>query len=348
MNEFKIAPPYSPLWKPLYTLIKEFIRIEPWNIFENEDVFIVQSPSDGQMYLCCIMGDGGEEFGFNAFRGARGMRNFDKMVSRHGDGPPDRNLGYELDMLSFSLSPRDYMEKPDLAVMKKLLLTFPGGGWPLIRSYRPHYYPWFLTEPEIETLMRCLEQTLVLAEKGEESIEEIRSVKPGEILVRSKENGSWISRKVHIDYGAKEKTPDILLDDITARRLVDLPATGLSEEIDLVHLSGRISDHEPPYFPLMLVGINEEQFANNYGLFPPFTNYLQDCCHALAQAYLSRGSKPRMVLLKDDSLFADVFEEIGKLAGIQCKRYDALPHVSDFINSMDKAMEDGSRGEFIF
>lgn len=342
MNETKIAPSYSPLWKSLYSLIKEFIRKAPWDLFENEDVFIVQSPVDGQMYLCCIMGNGGEEFGLNAFRGAQGMRNFEKMVTHHGEGPPDRNLMYEFDMLSFSLSPRDYMEKQDLAVLKKLLLTFPGGGWPLIRSYSPHYYPWFLTEPEIESLMSCLEQTLAFAEKGEESIEEIRSVKPGEILVRCRENGSWVSRKVHVGFSVKEETPDIQLDDITIRRLLGLPATGPKEEIDLVHLSGRITDHEPPYFPIVLTGINEEQFAHNYGLFPPFTDYFQDCCNVLAQAFLSRGSKPRMVLLKDGSLFADVFEKIGKRVGIQCQRCDDLPYVSDFINSMDQAMEDGS------
>lgn len=342
MNETKIAPSYSPLWKPLYSSIKEFIRTEPWNLFENEDVFIVQSPVDGQMYLCCIMGDGGEEFGLNAFRGAQGMRNFEKMVMRHGDGPPDRNLMYELDTLSFTLSPRDYMEKQDLAIFKKLMFTFPGGGWPLVRSYRPHYYPWFLTEPEIESLTHCLTQTLALAENGENTLEEIRSVKPGEILVRCRENGLWVSRKVHVGFQALEETPDIKLDDITIRRLLSLPATGPNEEMDLVHLSGRITDHEPPYFPIVLTGINEKQFAHNYGLFPPFTDYFQDCCNALAQAFLSRGSKPRKVLLKDGSLFADVFEKIGEQVGIQCKRCDVLPYVSGFINSMDEAMEGGS------
>lgn len=74
MTDPKSAPSYSPLWKPLYSSIKKFIQTRPWDLFENEDVFMVQTPVDGQMYLCGVMGNGGEEFGLNAYRGAQGMR----------------------------------------------------------------------------------------------------------------------------------------------------------------------------------------------------------------------------------------------------------------------------------
>jgi hypothetical protein len=223
------------------------------------------------------------------------------------------------------------------------MLTFPGGRWPLIRSYKPHYYPWFLTEPEIESLIHCLEQTIALYNEGENTLEEIRNAAPGEILVRSRENGVWVSRKAHVGFPKKEETPDIKLDDITIMRLLKLPATGQNEEIDLVHLAGHISDHEPHYFPLFLTGINEEQFAHNYGLFTPLTDYFQDSCNALFQAFLSRGSKPRTVLLKDGSLFASVFGKIGEKVGIQCRLCDNLPYVSDFVNSMNESMDNGIR-----
>ncbi|HAJ78677.1 MAG TPA: hypothetical protein DCO75_02805, partial [Fibrobacteres bacterium] len=144
------------------------------------------------------MGNGGQEFGLNAFRGAQGMRNFAKMVTHSTDSEPDKNLIFELDMLSFSLSPRDFMEKNDLAITKKLMLSFPGGTWPLIRSYKPHYYPWYLSEAEIEALCVCIEQTLELYNEGENALDTIRNVVPGEILVRSKEDTAWISRKVQI------------------------------------------------------------------------------------------------------------------------------------------------------
>jgi hypothetical protein len=338
VDKYQIAPAYSPLWKKLYSLVQKFVQLEPWQLFENEDVFIVQSPSDNQMHLCSVMGNGGEEFGLNAFRGAQGMMNFAKIVIGNDGRPPERSLIYELDMLSFSLSARDYMEKLDLTVTKKLLLSFPGGRWPFFRSYRPGYIPWYFTENEIVTFCDCLEQTFTLFDGGENSIDTIRNGAPGEFLVRCKENDVWVSRKVQITQLAKEKTPELLLDDVTRQRLLNLPDSGPCEEIDLIHLPKAIGNHEPPYYAVLLIGINETQFANQYGIFPPFTDYFSLSCDALVQSFLSRGAKPRTVLLKNDSAFADVFENIAMQAGICVERRDALQFIGDFQNSMEESL----------
>jgi hypothetical protein len=269
------------------------------------------------------------------------MRSFYKMITRGGNTPPDRNLMYELDMLSFSLSPRDFMEKYDLQVTKKLGLTFAGGKWPLIRSYRPHYFPWFLTAAEIEALGDCLEQTLALYAAGEAALNEIRNAARGEMLVRCMAGSAWSSHKARIGYPLKDETPEIHLDDFTIQRLLNLPASGLQEEIDLVHVPGAIKDHEPPYFGLVLLGIDARPFANQYGIFPPFHDYFQASCDKLAQAFLARGSKPCMVLLKDESPFADVFEKIAPKADIKYARSAELPYISNFLNSMDQSMAGG-------
>ena len=342
MKKIETAPAYSPLWKKLYSLGREFVRAEPWNLFENEDVFVVQGSSDDQLYLCAVMGNVGREFGLNAFRGAQGMRNFYEIVGHEEDGQRDRDLKYEIDMLSFSLSSREFLDDNDLKVTRKLMMTFPGGKWPLFRSFRPHYHPWYLTEQEIESLCDCLEQTLALHKRGEQSLDDIRNNEPEHMLVRSKEGGTWNSHSARICYPAKEETPEIRLDDITARRLLKLPDSGPKEEIDLVHLPGAITDHEPPYHGLLLVGINEEQFANQYGVFAPFNDYFQEGCDELAQAFLSRGAKPRTVLLRDDSPFADVFEGIAGRIGIGCERVDDLPYIADFLSTMERKMADGT------
>jgi len=340
MKKSDIAPAYSSSWKKLYSMAKKFVHAQPWKLFENEDAFVVQSPCDNQMYLCCVLGYGGEEFGINAFRGAQGMRNFDKIITHSEDRPHDKNLMYELDMLSFTLSPREHMEKNDLKVTKKLMAAFPGGEWPLFRSFKPHFIPWFLTEKEIESLYDCLEQTLALCDESEESLDLIRNATPGRVLVRSKVEGEWVSRMLHVGYSAKAETPKFHLDDVTMQRLRKLPGTGPKEEIDLVHLPGTISDHEPPYFGLLLIGVNETLYAEQYGFFTPFTDYFKEACDRLVQSFLSRGSKPRMVFLKDDSSFADVFEPIAKQADIRFNRIDELPKIGDLLDDMEQSMKD--------
>ncbi len=338
MKKSPTAPVYSPLWKKLYSLLQKFVKTEPWVLFENEDVFLVQIPRNNHMYLCCVMGNGGDEFGLNAYRGAEGIRSFFKMITKCKNGTLDSEFMYELDMLSFSLSPRDFMEKQDFAVTKNLKLSFSEGKWPLVRRYQPHFFPWFLSEPEIEDLCDCLEQALLLYDKGVSALTLIRNVKPGEILVRLKENGSWVSHHKEIPPPMKKDTPKIQLDDITAQRLRNLPATGFTEEIDLIHLPGAITDNEPHYFGLVLLGINEEELANQYGLFTPFEDYFQHSCESLVQVFLSRGSKPRKVFLKDDSPFADQIETVAQQSDIRFERVDKLPMICEFLDSIDKKM----------
>jgi hypothetical protein len=218
------------------------------------------------------------------------------------------------------------------------MLTFTGGQWPLIRSYRPHYFPWYLTEQEIEVLCDCLEQTLVLYGKGDEVLDKINGVNPERMLVRRKEEGRWVSRTMAIDFPPADELPHIDLDDITIQRLRSLPETGLPEEIDLFHLPGPIQDHEPHYFGQVLVGINEQQLAKQYGLFAPFRDYLREACESLAAAFIERKEKPRLVVLQQDSPFAEVFEKIARRAAITCKIVDRLPFVEHFVATMEETM----------
>lgn len=337
MKKYEIAPAYSPLWKKLYALAKEYVQAEPWTLFDDQDAFIVQSPSDNEAYLCSVMGCGGEEFGICAFRGVQGIRNYVKIISHDPDKSTDRNLMYEMDMLSFTLSPRDEMQNNDLKVTRKLKLAFPGGKWPLFRRYRPHYLPWYLSENEIESLCDCLEQTLVLLDRGEETLDLIRNDTPGNVLARRTVKGEWVSSMIHVAFTAKEPVPMIALDEVTTARLRKLPSTGPKEELDLFHFPGPIQDHEPPYFGLVLLGVNEDSFANQYGFYSPFEDYLKASCDSLAKAFLSRKSKPEMVLLKDGSVFADLFEQIAEQVDIQFRRVDELPHIADVLDEMEQA-----------
>src|SRR5690554_166561 len=141
------------------------------------------------------------------------------------------------------------------------------------------------------------------------------------------------SRRRHTRCG-RDWSSDVCSSDL------NLPATGLKEEIDLVHFPGVIKDHEPHYFGLVLTGINEQQFATQYGLFAPFHDYYQESCDKLIQNFLARGSKPSLVLLKKESPFADVFEIIAKQTDIKFKKCDELPYISELIDSVEEEMCD--------
>lgn len=184
-----------------------------------------------------------------------------------------------------------------------------------------------------------MEQTLELFDDGENTIETIQNLEPGKRLVRCMENNKWTSKMVSVAWPAVEETPEIALDDITAARLKKLPGTGPCEEIDIVHLSGTITDHEPPYYCLLLAGVNEKKLATRSTLLKPFTDYYQTACDELAQSFLTCGKKPRMIFLKNGSTFAEVFSRIAAQAGIECVRQDELPNLPDFTSALDEDMK---------
>lgn len=53
------------------------------------------------------------------------------------------------------------MQKADLQVVNRLNLKFRGrNAWPLFRSYRPGYHPWYLTSNEAKFLALALHLTM--------------------------------------------------------------------------------------------------------------------------------------------------------------------------------------------
>lgn len=57
MNE-----PAKGNWSALYQAAIAFQQAAPWECMDNEDLFAVENPDDGEVGYCSILGSGGEEF----------------------------------------------------------------------------------------------------------------------------------------------------------------------------------------------------------------------------------------------------------------------------------------------
>ena len=66
--------------------------------------------------------------------------------------------------MQLSFEDRESLEPQDRRILKEADLSFRGkNAWPLFRSYRPGFVPWFLESEEAETLRVALEQLLAVA-----------------------------------------------------------------------------------------------------------------------------------------------------------------------------------------
>jgi hypothetical protein len=87
--------------------------------------------------------------------------------------------------LQASFHDRKMLTQQDRDLIKELGLKFRGRkAWPMFRSYRPGYFPWYLEAPEVRFLTHALEQTLKVAPLVEEEPDFLEPVDQESYFVR--------------------------------------------------------------------------------------------------------------------------------------------------------------------
>ncbi len=145
-------------WRDLYEAALEFKKLASWKWMYDSDIFVVQNPVNGEIGYCCIMGTLGEVFGLVVYLGTEGLEGYLKIQS--GEIPPDDiDVLHLQKCLSATFKDREFLQKQDLQIIRKVGLKFRGrNSWPLFRSYRPGYHPWYLTNDEVKYLTLALQQ----------------------------------------------------------------------------------------------------------------------------------------------------------------------------------------------
>src|SRR5215210_2547123 len=121
------------------------------------DVFGVQSPETGDLGFVSVMGMLGEHYAVSLYLGSEGIQGF---LNLQTVGPfADPNDLIQVPQLQAAFEDRGELDRRDREVIKELGLKFRGrNAWPMFRSYRPSFSPWFLEAGEIRFLSVALEQ----------------------------------------------------------------------------------------------------------------------------------------------------------------------------------------------
>lgn len=179
-------------WTALYQAAITFKQTSPWEWMKNEDLFVVESPGDGEVGYCSILGIAGEKFGLGMFLGDKGLQYYTRLMSEEAQRA-DLDEDIMVPLLTMLLVGRDELQKEDREVIRSLGLTFRGrNAWPLFRSQRPGYVPWLLERSEVLFLTTAIQQALAVADevlKGE-----VRLLEYGvsdSVYTRCFHDGSW-------------------------------------------------------------------------------------------------------------------------------------------------------------
>jgi hypothetical protein len=150
------------------------------------------------------------------------------------------------------------LQPRDLETIKRLGLRFFGyKAWPLFRSYRPGYFPWFLESDEARFLIHALEQTRDIALRARDDPRILRPPGSGDLLVReSRRTGKklvWADQVSHIARPDPLPIPSLPLKK-HLERLGSCDRGGTLVEIDLFLLPTPIGgENDRPMVPYVLM-----------------------------------------------------------------------------------------------
>jgi hypothetical protein len=339
----------DPEAKQLYDLAMQVKKLAPWQWMEETDVFGVANPDTGELGFVGVMGSVGEYEAVAVYLGAEG---FYELIDFRADesATPDRLI--EMPHLQVAFSDREYLEKEDRDLVKQLGLKFKGpNAWPMFRSYRPGYLPWFVTRSEASLLIHALSQVLDVTPRVRDDPHPIQPVG------RIEKGGHWV-RAAHKE-GAeliwedqvwsirrpKREPPAIIVDNDLLELVKHIPQSDLDLEVDLLLTPGRIA--KPGQRPLavyvLMVADSNSGFilgADAMAAEDSLAAMHAGIPNALLNALLQNQVMPERLLVRSKFL-RGLLRNLTQSLNIELRHADELPSVDEAAAFMKESMLGG-------
>jgi hypothetical protein len=251
--------PTNEQWRGLYEAAVGVKELSPWEWMTETDVFGVQDPKTEEIGFVSVMGMLGEHYGVSLYPNPEALYDFWALEEAGSEINPDALL--EIPQVQVSFEDRGELENRDRKVIKELGFKFRGRKeWPMFRSYRPGFFPWFLEAEEARSLAEALNQLLEVAPRFREDRSLLASDDESYLVrVAHQKSGT----RVWEDKVMKVPPPEPVLiqvemDPQALESLESLPQSGHEFEMDLFMFPTPIQEEKEdrPVFPYMLLTVD--------------------------------------------------------------------------------------------
>ncbi|MGN1385409.1 MAG: plasmid pRiA4b ORF-3 family protein [Bacillus sp. (in: firmicutes)] len=245
-------------WLKAFELADELKKLKPWLWMEDQHIFALKNPIDGDYVYCSVLGSVEQEFGLVVYIGQQGLKALAKLYEM----PSIHEIIFEQHCLQISFSNRDELEKEDYQLIKSLDLKYRGKKqWPLFRSYVPGMYPWSLNKKEVELLTEILPQiikvclqmkehpSLITPYNGEEMAYFDADLQKHKLTINPE-------AEVHIP------VPEIMVNELFLQKMrKQMNRMSAPIEFDYFYLNDPIQEYpgQRPFFPMMVLAVECEQ-----------------------------------------------------------------------------------------
>jgi hypothetical protein len=338
-----VPAPSPDQWRRLYHLAARLKELAPWEWMEEIDLFGVQDPQGGTIHFAGFMGLIKEHFALALYLGPRALHGF--LDLHRQSGPPDPEALLNIPQLQLSFEDREMIQREDRQVLKQLGLSFRGANnWPLWRSYRPGFLPWFIDAEEGRLLELAILQSLDVAPRFRRDPALLYPGGEDRYLVRVETGGAWQDQYLHVP---PVPTPQVAgaLDELSLARLRQLPRADRILQLDCSRFWSPVREGaDRPCFPnmLLLVGASDGMVLG-FELLPPLPS-LEEMWAALpqrlAQQFTQLGWLPAGVQLINPRLLA-VVQPMLQALEIPCDQPASLPALEAAKKYLDRGAETG-------
>lgn len=336
-----------PEARKLFDLAIEIKKLKPWRWMEETDLIGIEHPDTGELGFISVMGAIGEYEALALYLGAEGLYGF---IDLQQDTNPDSAIA--LRHLQVVFSDREYLEKEDLQLIKKLNLKFRGAGdWPMFRSYRSGYLPWFITLKEglflIHALLQIIEVATNVRDK-EKPFNPTGRVEHGGVLMRVPRKADsgliWEDQVWRIPKPAPEPMRAIIGDE-TLESLWQIPRSNVEFEIDLNLLPARIgpSNKRPGAAYMLMIADRDSGFILGSELMSAegsLAAMYSRIPAAVLNLLLRERFVPARIAVRSDKL-RNVLKPLAQRLNIELRFTDELPSIDEAMLSMTAWMQGG-------
>jgi hypothetical protein len=337
----------------LYGAAAVLKSVAPWQWMWDSEVFGVKDPESGAIGYCAVMGRLGEHFALGVYLGAAGLAGLDAL----------RGTKKKLDfveflcsqsMLNASFENRAELKPEDLKVIKQFGFVYRGRqAWPLFRSYRPGYMPWFLTGSEARFLNVAIRQALDVTMRFKDEPGLLTAPRPGMHLVRVAETGAgepvWRDEWLETTpLAAEDAVAGLLADVPIPPSLVARASAGVSQrcgtwEVDIRPTPAPIAPPgERPFIPLqILIADHDSGFIFDTDMKEQ-TGYVTAFREHLVRVLDKQDQVPERILFANQRT-ETVLRPITEALGITVERVLKLVQIEPFYRSFEKYLYGGRR-----
>jgi hypothetical protein len=321
-------------WRELYAAADALKKLAPWKWMLDNHLFGVKDPASGEVGYCTVMGNLGEFFALAVYLGTEGLAAHSRIQSGEM-GPGDPEVVFTQLCLMVSFEERAAQQKQDLETIKQLGLKYRGANsWPLFRSHRPGYFPWFLTRSEAVYLAEALRQAYHVCGRFRKNHRLLRAAEPGKHLVRVKGtdgdwNDEWLSPAAKQDPQAPRRAP---LNEVLLEKVKGKASQGRDVwEMDFVFAPAPVQEHpdERPYFPRTLLFVDAESGAV---LGTAMIGPAESCASAMTEEFLRLSQRlgllPRRIAVSSEEALRGL-ESLAGALGIEVRLAGSLPMLEE-------------------